>query len=169
MSSLTLRASQGNFVPNAAMYRSSAVLDSGCRYDEVGFSRGGEDWDFWLCLAEAGHWGGTALESLFWCVLASTSAAPGKVILTVLYICISRLTGTAPTILRSAPSDGAIRSSPAALSLSYATTSRRSTPCWPRPAPFPPSLLVALLNSNGSAGRRRSRAISQRQIRASCS
>lgn len=57
---------QGNFVPNAAIYRSDAVLESGCRYDEQAFATGGEDWDFWLCLAEAGYWGGTVPEFLYW-------------------------------------------------------------------------------------------------------
>ncbi|POY75525.1 hypothetical protein BMF94_1428 [Rhodotorula taiwanensis] len=56
----------GNFVPGAAVYSSRAVLKSGCRYDEVNFAIGGEDWDFWLCLAENGHWGGTVPEPLFW-------------------------------------------------------------------------------------------------------
>ncbi|SGY50981.1 BQ5605_C001g00946 [Microbotryum silenes-dioicae] len=57
---------EGNYVPNAAMYRSQAVVDSGCKYDEQNFASGGEDWDFWMCLAENGFWGGTALEPLFW-------------------------------------------------------------------------------------------------------
>lgn len=53
-------------MPNAAIYRSDAVLESGCRYDEQGFSAGGEDWDFWMCLAGGGYWGGTAIEFLYW-------------------------------------------------------------------------------------------------------
>ncbi|BGP68917.1 hypothetical protein NBRC10513v2_002253 [Rhodotorula toruloides] len=56
----------GNFVPNAAVYTSRAVLGSGCRYDEVEFQDGGEDWDFWMCLAEHGYWGGSLLEPLYW-------------------------------------------------------------------------------------------------------
>lgn len=44
--------SQGNFVPNAAVYSVRAVVNSGCRYDDVNFAVGGEDWDFWMCLAE---------------------------------------------------------------------------------------------------------------------
>lgn len=56
-----------NYVMNAAMIRSSAIISSGCRYDPEGFNKsGGEDWDFWLCLAEAGHWGGTVAEHLYW-------------------------------------------------------------------------------------------------------
>ncbi|GAA5833949.1 hypothetical protein JCM11251_003572 [Rhodosporidiobolus azoricus] len=57
---------KGNFVPNAAVYTSRAVLNSECRYDEVEFAQGGEDWDFWMCLAEHGHWGGSILEPLYW-------------------------------------------------------------------------------------------------------
>jgi len=43
---------QGNFVPNAAIYTTRAVVNSECRYDDVNFAVGGEDWDFWMCLAE---------------------------------------------------------------------------------------------------------------------
>lgn len=50
------------------MYRSSAVVSSGCFYDEINFAQGGEDWDFWMCLAYAGHWGGSVPEPLYWCV-----------------------------------------------------------------------------------------------------
>ncbi|GAA6000357.1 hypothetical protein JCM10207_007977 [Rhodosporidiobolus poonsookiae] len=57
---------QGNFVPNAAMYTTRAVKGSGCRYDEVEFAEGGEDWDFWMCLAEHGYWGGSNPEPLYW-------------------------------------------------------------------------------------------------------
>ncbi|GAA6031660.1 hypothetical protein JCM8097_001920 [Rhodosporidiobolus ruineniae] len=57
---------KGNFVPNAAVYTSRAVINSKCRYDEVEFAEGGEDWDFWMCLAEHGHWGGSILEPLYW-------------------------------------------------------------------------------------------------------
>ncbi|BGP38460.1 hypothetical protein JCM10450v2_002408 [Rhodotorula kratochvilovae] len=57
---------QGNFVPNAAVYTSRAIELSGCRYDEQEFRDGGEDWDFWMCLATNGHWGGTILEPLYW-------------------------------------------------------------------------------------------------------
>ncbi|GAA5991359.1 hypothetical protein JCM11641_007562 [Rhodosporidiobolus odoratus] len=56
----------GNFVPNTAVYTSRALLGSGCRYDEVEFAEGGEDWDFWMCLAEHGYWGGTIFEPLYW-------------------------------------------------------------------------------------------------------
>ncbi|GAA5865674.1 hypothetical protein JCM3774_004960 [Rhodotorula dairenensis] len=56
----------GNFVPNAAIYTSRALLASGCRYDEKEFDEGGEDWDFWMCLAEHGYWGGSLLEPLYW-------------------------------------------------------------------------------------------------------
>ncbi|GAA5858500.1 hypothetical protein JCM8547_007334 [Rhodosporidiobolus lusitaniae] len=57
---------KGNFVPNAAVYTSRAVRNSECRYDEVEFAAGGEDWDFWMCLASHGHWGGSILEPLYW-------------------------------------------------------------------------------------------------------
>ncbi|KPV73364.1 glycosyltransferase family 4 protein [Rhodotorula graminis WP1] len=56
----------GNFVPNAAIYTTRAVINSGCAYDDVNFAVGGEDWDFWMCLAEHGHWGGTVPEPLYW-------------------------------------------------------------------------------------------------------
>ena len=36
-----------------------------CRYDTT-FLSGGEDWDFWLCLAERGNWGGTLPELAYW-------------------------------------------------------------------------------------------------------
>ncbi|KAK4051793.1 hypothetical protein OIV83_002497 [Microbotryomycetes sp. JL201] len=55
-----------NFVPNAAIFTMQAVVDSACRYDEEQFKAGGEDWDFWMCLAEHDHWGGTAQEFLYW-------------------------------------------------------------------------------------------------------
>ncbi|SGY17708.1 BQ5605_C015g07867 [Microbotryum silenes-dioicae] len=56
----------GNFVPNAAVYTSRAIVNTGCRYDDVNFAVGGEDWDFWMCLAENGHWGGSVPEPLYW-------------------------------------------------------------------------------------------------------
>jgi len=43
----------------------SSVLKSGCRYEPL-FKDGGEDWDFYLCLVEHGHWGATIPEHLFW-------------------------------------------------------------------------------------------------------
>lgn len=33
------------------------------------FNTGGEDWDLWMCLAAAGHHGGTLPELLYWFVL----------------------------------------------------------------------------------------------------
>ncbi|GAA6059301.1 hypothetical protein JCM10212_005881 [Sporobolomyces blumeae] len=57
---------KGNFVPNSAIYTSRSVERSGCRYDEVEFHDGGEDWDFWMCLAEHGFWGGSLIEPLYW-------------------------------------------------------------------------------------------------------
>lgn len=59
---------KGNFVPNSAIYTSRAILESKCRYDEVEFHDGGEDWDFWMCLAEKGFWGGSLIEPLYWYV-----------------------------------------------------------------------------------------------------
>ncbi|GAA5991934.1 hypothetical protein JCM5350_005825 [Sporobolomyces pararoseus] len=58
--------SKGNFVPNSAIYTSRSLQQSGCRYDEVEFKDGGEDWDFWMCLAEKGFWGGSLIEPLYW-------------------------------------------------------------------------------------------------------
>ncbi|GAA6009225.1 hypothetical protein JCM11491_004235 [Sporobolomyces phaffii] len=58
--------SKGNFVPNSAIYTSRSVSASGCRYDEEEFHDGGEDWDFWMCLAEKGFWGGSLIEPLYW-------------------------------------------------------------------------------------------------------
>ncbi|KAM0753603.1 UDP-Glycosyltransferase/glycogen phosphorylase [Meredithblackwellia eburnea MCA 4105] len=55
-----------NSVPGSATYRSDALRTSKCKYDEEDFQQGGEDWDFWMCLAEAGHWGGTVPEPLAW-------------------------------------------------------------------------------------------------------
>ncbi|KAM0753586.1 UDP-Glycosyltransferase/glycogen phosphorylase [Meredithblackwellia eburnea MCA 4105] len=57
---------QSNYVPGTAIYRSSAVQRTGCLYDEVNFNKGGEEWDFWMCLADAGSWGGSVPEHLFW-------------------------------------------------------------------------------------------------------
>ena len=57
---------QGNFIPNAAIMRTSALIESDCWYDAEHFSTGGEDWDMWMCLASAGHWGGTIPELLYW-------------------------------------------------------------------------------------------------------
>ena len=45
--------------------RSSVLLSTGCRYDPI-FNGGGEDLDFWLCLAGKGHWGATIPEYQFW-------------------------------------------------------------------------------------------------------
>lgn len=66
----------GNFVPNSAIYTSRAVVQSGCRYDEKEFHGGGEDWDFWMCLAEHGHWGGSLPEPLYWSV--AVTAGPSS-------------------------------------------------------------------------------------------
>jgi len=60
---------KGNFVPNSAIYTSRALIGSGCRYDEVEFKNGGEDWDFWMCFAEKGFWGGSLIEPLYWYAL----------------------------------------------------------------------------------------------------
>lgn len=65
---------KGNFVPNSALYTSRSILKSGCRYDEVEFGDGGEDWDFWMCLAEHGFWGGSLIEPLYWCVVPCSSS-----------------------------------------------------------------------------------------------
>lgn len=62
---LVLIAVQENYVANAAIFRTSAI--GVCRYDDE-FSKGGEDWDFWLCMAENGHWGGTLPEFAYWYV-----------------------------------------------------------------------------------------------------
>lgn len=59
---------QGNFIPNAAVVRSSAFATSKCRYDDVNFPVDGQYWDMWMCLAEAGFWGRTLPELLYWFV-----------------------------------------------------------------------------------------------------
>jgi hypothetical protein len=98
---------RGNFVPNAAVYTSRALLNSRCRYDEQEFGDGGEDWDFWMCLADHGHWGGSILEPLYWCVSPLSPISPP----------FSRSlllpTGIASTPLLSARNDGATPSSTA--------------------------------------------------------
>ncbi|GAA5892766.1 hypothetical protein JCM6882_000575 [Rhodosporidiobolus microsporus] len=55
-----------NFVPDAAIVTTRSLAQSGCRYPETGFSSGGENHEFWLCIAKAGHWGGTVPEPLYW-------------------------------------------------------------------------------------------------------
>ncbi|KAM0753612.1 UDP-Glycosyltransferase/glycogen phosphorylase [Meredithblackwellia eburnea MCA 4105] len=58
-----------NYVPGAALFRSEAVRSSGCRFDDKAtqlVDDGYQDWDFWMCFAEAGLWGGTIFEPLFW-------------------------------------------------------------------------------------------------------
>lgn len=84
----------GNFVPNTAVIRTSALLDSRCWYDAESFSGGGEDWDLWMCLAAAGHWGGSIPELLYWYVV------------NLLSWIVLMDAGTASTRLRSDPSDG---------------------------------------------------------------
>ncbi|HEY6284180.1 MAG TPA: glycosyltransferase family A protein [Ktedonobacteraceae bacterium] len=53
-----------NWVTNQAVIRRQAFLEAG-GYDER-ISQGHEDWDLWLNLAEAGHWGYTLPEYLTW-------------------------------------------------------------------------------------------------------
>ena len=93
----------GNFVPNAAIYTSRALLASGCRYDEKEFDEGGEDWDFWMCLAEHGHWGGSLLEPLYWCAAASAAALQAHTI----SLARSQPIGTASTRRLFGRNDGA--------------------------------------------------------------
>lgn len=67
---------KGNFVPNSAIFTARALVKSSCRYDEVEFDAGGEDWDFWMCLAEHGFWGGSLIEPLYWQVSRHVRADP---------------------------------------------------------------------------------------------
>ena len=53
-----------NWVTNQAVIRREAFLAMG-GYDEA-IVRGHEDWDLWLSLAEAGHWGYTIPDYLTW-------------------------------------------------------------------------------------------------------
>lgn len=55
--------SQENFMANTAVIRYEDI--GTCRYDPA-FIMGGEDWDFWLCMAKEGHWGGTLPEIAYW-------------------------------------------------------------------------------------------------------
>ncbi|BGP20142.1 hypothetical protein JCM10213_000773 [Rhodosporidiobolus nylandii] len=57
---------KGNLIPDAAVVTTRALLDSTCRFDETDLVEGGESHAFWLCLARAGHWGGTVPEPLYW-------------------------------------------------------------------------------------------------------
>ncbi|GAA6017735.1 hypothetical protein JCM10207_000479 [Rhodosporidiobolus poonsookiae] len=57
---------KSNLIPDAAVLATQALRNSSCRYDETVFAEGGENHRFWLCLAKAGHWGGTIAEPLFW-------------------------------------------------------------------------------------------------------
>lgn len=59
-----LNVTTENFVTSQAMIRRDAYLDVG-GYDES-ITRGHEDWDFWLRLADGGHWGYTIPEYLTW-------------------------------------------------------------------------------------------------------
>ncbi|GAA5970589.1 hypothetical protein JCM21900_005822 [Sporobolomyces salmonicolor] len=57
---------EGNFVPDAAVMTTRALIASKCRFEEDEFIKGGENWVMWMCLAKAGHWGGTIREPLYW-------------------------------------------------------------------------------------------------------
>ncbi len=58
------RSLQENVVTNQGVIRRDAFLEVG-GYDET-IVRGHEDWDLWLNMAEAGHWGFTIPEYLTW-------------------------------------------------------------------------------------------------------
>lgn len=58
------RSLQENAVTNQGVIRRQAFLEAG-GYDET-IVRGHEDWDLWLNMAEAGHWGFTIPEYLTW-------------------------------------------------------------------------------------------------------
>ena len=161
----------GNFVPNAAVYTSRALEMSGCRYNEVEFHDGGEDWDFWMCLADAGLWGGTILEPLYWCVfspsLGTRTRASGELTLPdppPLALSPSRA-GTASTTPSSAPSGGATRSS-TALSSSRRTSSASTRPSTRRSRSRSPSTASS---SRPLCGSRRSSTRSRTPTSRSCS
>jgi glycosyltransferase involved in cell wall biosynthesis len=55
---------QANIGPSFAVIRRSAYEDCGGFDETIRF--GHEDWDFWLSMAKAGHWGYTIREFLLW-------------------------------------------------------------------------------------------------------
>ncbi|MDO9102282.1 MAG: glycosyltransferase [Candidatus Nitrotoga sp.] len=55
---------QANSGPPISVIRRSAYLDCGGFDESIRF--GHEDWDFWLAMAKAGHWGYTISEFLQW-------------------------------------------------------------------------------------------------------
>jgi glycosyltransferase involved in cell wall biosynthesis len=55
---------QANSGPPISVIRRSAYLDCGGFDESIRF--GHEDWDFWLAMAKAGHWGYTIREFLQW-------------------------------------------------------------------------------------------------------
>lgn len=55
---------QANSGPPISMIRRTAYLDCGGFDESIRF--GHEDWDFWLAMAKAGHWGYTIPEFLQW-------------------------------------------------------------------------------------------------------
>ena len=64
-----------NHVPGPTVFRASAI--GKCRYDSD-FGSGGEDWDFWLCLYQNGHWGGTRPEIGYWYRIRSEKERKAK-------------------------------------------------------------------------------------------
>jgi glycosyltransferase involved in cell wall biosynthesis len=55
---------QANSGPPISVIRHAAYIDSGGFDESIRF--GHEDWDFWLAMAKAGHWGHTIPEYLQW-------------------------------------------------------------------------------------------------------
>ncbi|KNC96577.1 uncharacterized protein SPPG_08162 [Spizellomyces punctatus DAOM BR117] len=53
-----------NTVPSGAVVRHSATRN--CSIFDPVLTHGGEDYDFWLCLAESGSWGATIPEYSYW-------------------------------------------------------------------------------------------------------
>ncbi|KAI8824927.1 uncharacterized protein EV422DRAFT_238185 [Fimicolochytrium jonesii] len=53
----------GNNIHIGAVHRHAAV--GNCTFDPV-FNGGGEDYDFWMCIANNGHWGVTIPEYSYW-------------------------------------------------------------------------------------------------------
>lgn len=56
---------QSGLVGAVPVFRTESVRKSNCKYD-TNLLHGAEDWDFFLCLADAGVWGTTLPEYHFW-------------------------------------------------------------------------------------------------------
>ncbi|KAJ3278793.1 hypothetical protein HK104_002027 [Borealophlyctis nickersoniae] len=57
----------GNMLHSGTLVRFSAAANADCFFQDPFFNGGGEDWEFWLCLANAGYWGAdVADEFSYW-------------------------------------------------------------------------------------------------------